>query len=687
MQNRHSHPKKSYEDAVQLLLLGPMQVYVDGQQVDVTARKARALLANLALRWGEAVPRETLAGLFWGDREEEQARASLRQTLSGIRKMLGDADAHLLKTTNESVTLMREGIWIDVASLEKDPEACSIEELVEMVELYRGDLLEGLSINEPEFDQWLLVEREKARTRISGVLSRLIVRMEEDRHVEKAIAYAARLLAMDPLQEHIHRKLMFLYMAQGRLDAALNQFEQCKKELDQQLRVAPEQATLDIAKKIRVLRLGTQPNVDKDQHAQTNASAMIKSKSTQQMLPTLDKPSIAILPFENISGDPEQEYFSDGITEDLITELSRFRELAIISRNSSFAHRGRNELASEVGAKLNAQYLVLGSVRKAGSKVRVTAKLMDAQSNVHIWAERYERSLEDIFQVQDDLVRRIAGTLVGRLEYERQSKTMSKSKNQLKAYDLYLRGRKYFVNWSSDHNRNAGEVIQSALAIEPEYAAALALMSEILFRQWFNGWSEDPDLDLVDSLSFAMKADELDDQDSRIQSALGMAYLFHNKFDKAKVHFNAGIKLNPNDTRTLVRYSWHALIVGDSNTAAELCTKALNLDPYGKHSWNLGLACFAAHKYEEAIELHNSIRNPVDNVLAILAASYGAAGDQANAAATLDRFLHSASVSPVMSKLNNPNEWREYFSARWPFRNKEDIEHLLGALHIAGLPI
>ena len=126
---------------------------------------------------------------------------------------------------------------------------------------------------------------------------------------------------------------------------------------------------------------------------------------------------------------------------------------------------------------------------------------------------------------------------------------------------------------------------------------------------------------------------------------------------------------------------------GDSTTAVELCTKALNLNPYGKHSWNLGLACFAAHKYDEAIELHNSIRNPVVNVLAILAASYGAVGDQVNAAATPERFLDNAGVSPVMSKLKNPNEWRGYFSARWPFRKKEDIEHLLGALHKAGLPI
>lgn len=239
-------------------------------------------------------------------------------------------------------------------------------------------------------------------------------------------------------------------------------------------------------------------------------------------LQSSEKPSIAVLPFDNMSGDQEQEYFSDGITEDLITELSRFRELAVVSRNSSFVFKGKNEDLKEVGRKLNAQYILEGSVRKAGQRVRVTAQLIDAQNDMHVWAERYDRALEDIFEVQDDLVRHIASILVGRLEAGRLTTIMRQSTDQLEAYDLFLRGREHFFNWSIEDNQKAKDCLVAAIDIEPDNAAALALLSEVSLRMWLNGWSDDPDKDLKLALEFAKKADEIDDADSRTQTALGV---------------------------------------------------------------------------------------------------------------------------------------------------------------------
>ncbi len=227
------------------------------------------------------------------------------------------------------------------------------------------------------------------------------------------------------------------------------------------------------------------------------------------------KPSVAVLPFVNLSHDPEQEYFSDGITEDLITELSRFRELTVVSRSSSFVFKGQAVPVAEAANKLGVRYIVEGSIQKAGNRVRITAQLIDGRSDTHIWAERYDRDMEDIFEVQDDVVRRVASTLVGRLEHERQERAKRKSKSELRAYDLYLRAREHFFAWSPEENRKAAELLDSAIAIEPGYAAALALLSEARFRNWINGWSENPESDLADASSLAARAVEFDESDSR----------------------------------------------------------------------------------------------------------------------------------------------------------------------------
>ncbi len=401
----------------------------------------------------------------------------------------------------------------------------------------------------------------------------------------------------------------------------------------------------------------------------------------------LDKPSIAVLAFSNLSGDGEQEYFADGITEDIITELSRFKELSVVSRNSSFVFKSKATDIREIGQKLRVDYVVEGSIRKAGDRVRVTAQLIDARTDNHIWAERYDRNLEDIFEVQDDVVRRVASTLVGRLEHERQERTRRQSKSQLKAYDLYLRGREHFFNWSIEDNSKARDLLKAAIDIEPEYAAALALSSEVLLRVWLNGWSVNPEQDLAESFNAAKRADAIDDQDSRVQTALGMAYIFQRKLDKAKHHFETALKQNPNDTRVLVYYSRQAVFDGDTEKAIELCHRAVTLNPYGKYSYNLGIACFVAHRYQQTIELLDAIRNPPATISALLAASYAMAGDEAKAASTYARFSEAAKACPVFSNLNQPEDWQEFYSGRWPFRNPEDLDHLMKALGKAGFPI
>ncbi len=399
------------------------------------------------------------------------------------------------------------------------------------------------------------------------------------------------------------------------------------------------------------------------------------------------KPSVAVLPFANLSHDPEQEYFSDGITEDLITELSRFRELTVVSRSSSFVFKGQAVPVTEAADKLGVRYIVEGSIRKAGNRVRITAQLIDGRSDTHIWAERYDRDMEDIFEVQDDVVRRVASTLVGRLEHERQERAKRKSKSELRAYDLYLRAREHFFAWSPEENRKAVEMLDSAIAIDSGYAAALALLSEARFRNWINGWSESPESDFADASSLAARAVEFDESDSRTHTALAIACLFDGDSDKARHHFETALRLNPNDTRVLVYYSRHAVFNGQPQRAIELVDQALQLNPFGKYSWNLGIAKFVDRRYDEAVDLLHNLRDPTAHVLALLAASLAMAGRDAEARATAAQFMARRAENPVMRGLRDGDDWRNFFAVRWPFRDPAETEHLMQALRKAGVPV
>lgn len=286
--------------ALTLHLLGPMRLSANGQDLEVPSRKARSLLAYLARRQDIAVPRETLCGLLWGDRGEEQARASLRQTLSALRKALGDQASFALAATHDSVILHSNAISTDVGQLERAAKSQSTEELQAASELYRGDLLEGLSLDEPAFEQWVSGERERCRATAQKVLSRLVELLQTERRIEDTISAATRLLSLDPLQENVHRSLMRLYVEQGRYDAALNQFEQCRKRLSETQGVQPEQETRDLAADVRSKR--RQPAAELQGPPPTSKTSQIETLSGQDDGSTYpERPSIAVLPFTNMS--------------------------------------------------------------------------------------------------------------------------------------------------------------------------------------------------------------------------------------------------------------------------------------------------------------------------------------------------------------------------------------------------
>jgi len=676
MQNRHSCQKNTDGDTVRLLLIGPMQVHVDGQQVNITARKARALLAYLALRCGEAVPRETLAGLFWGDREEEQARASLRQTLSNIRKTLGEQASGSLIATNEHVKLDSDSIWIDTAELELDENEEGIDDLVNVASLYRGDLLEGLSLNEPEFDQWLTAERESTRARVIRIFTQLIELMEQETRIGEAITYGAKLLAMDPLQEHIHRKLMSLYMAQGRLDAALQQFEQCKRELAEQLDVTPEQATLNIVTEIRTRRRQVTEkdgeNIDREEPSHTTAAQPSPAISS---IPLPDKPSIAVLPFTNMSADPEQEFFSEGISEDIITELSRFSELFVIARNSSFMFKDAELDVRKIGSKLGVRYLLEGSVRKAANLIRVTAQLIDATTLQHIWAERYDREIIDIFEIQDELTRSIVSTIKGRVDVDMARYAALKPTKNLSAYECVLRGQHLVHKYNEEDFASARTLLNKAITLDPSYARAYGWLAYVDAHD-FLYWQMS-----TESMSHAIQIGSqglaLDENDSRCHLALGVSYLFSAQYEKAEHHFQKASLLNPNDDLVMIEFGRYKMYTDEPMEGARLVRQGMRQNPlHPNWYWNILARCLhTAKDYTGTISALEQIETVPFWSHAYFAACHTALGQPLKAKEHVDLALQL-----------KPDFTMRQFETIFPYRDSKVRKEFLLGFQKAGFP-
>src|SRR5262249_40898484 len=284
-------------------------------------------------------------------------------------------------------------------------------------------------------------------------------------------------------------------------------YEQIKNKLTLHYEDLGEQVLKNIAEPVQVWRVRIElPSPGQPQEV----APTILSDETTPSLPLSDKPSIVVLPFVNLSSDPEQEYFSDGITEDLTSSLSQLSGLFVIARNSAFAYKGKAVKVQEVSRELGVRYVLEGSVRKAGNRVRITAQLIDATTGYHLWSERYDRELQDIFALQDEIVQKIVTTLKLQLTLQEQGYSVRKRTDNLEAYDAFLRGLEYRWRYTKEANAQARQMFEKAVALDPQYAEAYAWLSGSYYLEWVFRFSADPQT-LERALALAQQAVALDD--------------------------------------------------------------------------------------------------------------------------------------------------------------------------------
>jgi adenylate cyclase len=386
-----------------------------------------------------------------------------------------------------------------------------------------------------------------------------------------------------------------------------------------------DQNVKNIARPIRVFRVRLQPEVT---IAPQSEDATVTTTSPK-------KPSIAVLPLVNMSGDPEQEFFADGLTEDIITELSRFRDLLVISRNSSFVYKGKAVKVQEVAREFGVEYILEGSVRKAGGRIRVTVQLIDAETDRHIWAERYDRELEDIFAIQDEMTCAIVATLPGRVEAATHDRAKRKPTDNMAAYECVLTAKVLHHRSLREDNAAALRLLDRAIALDPNYAHAHAWKGCVLGQAWTYGWCEDREAIFQQVSAELEVALALDGNDSDVHRILAALSLNRDEHDRAAYHQERALALNPNYDLVVVQQGELLTWLGRPEEGIDWIKKAMRLNPYHpERFWShLGRACYCAERYAEAAEAFSRITRPDYIHHAFLAATFAQMGNDVAAAA------------------------------------------------------
>ena len=386
--------------------------------------------------------------------------------------------------------------------------------------------------------------------------------------------------------------------------------------------------------------------------------------------------AICVLPFTNMSGDPEQEYFSDGITEDIITELSRWRLLAVRSRSASFRYRGIAVDVKQVARELNVRYILEGSVRRMGARIRINAQLTAPESGSHIWAEKFDNELAELFKAQDEVVRTIVSTLVGRVQVSDVERARRKPPASLAAYECVLKGNA--LPWDDpDGAAEAIRLLEKAIEIDPGYGLAHALLAGLYWRKWQN----DPgnsNAALEEALASAKRAVEVDKNESTCFSMLGQAYLLRRSFDLALQYAHRAVEINPNNQWNVASIGSILIYVGQAEEALLWYKRAKEIDPYFDPPWywhELGKAYMFLYRYEEALMMFGYLPTRPYSIAAHMAGCYARLAD-----------MDHASVSVNECLVLKPDFSISHFMTKQPFKNPTEAATLAESLRMAGLP-
>jgi DNA-binding SARP family transcriptional activator/TolB-like protein/Tfp pilus assembly protein PilF len=577
-----------------IALLGSFQLQADGKPLASFPRKAKALLAYLAMQEEQRVSREALADLLWSDRGAEQARHSLRQMLLVLRRGLGTAGLDAIDASEHAISFQPDAVEADVARMHRLAAAPDRASLAEAADLYTGPFLADFPSVCPDFDTWLGRTRDRIASFVLDILSRLADRCGAEGDAAGAVLAVERMVALDPLREDIHRRLMMAYGAAGRRTDAIRQYNACVEMLRRDLDVSPEAETVALFQRIRD---GDRISTDRPPEASALAVFPRVSEGT---------PWIAVLPFRTLGADPVPDYFADGLVDDIVCALAMLREPVVISAGSTRAYRTQPVDLRQVGHELGARYVAAGSIRKAGTSLRIAVELAEADSGAILWAQPYDVEIVNLFDAQDSIVSRIVSTWLPRLHEAEMRRVHAKRPENMTAYDLVLQARDFIFRLNRESLEIASSLLSRAILLDPHYAMAYAVMADLLNLRIGQGWSHHvmSDAQAVDRL--ARTAIESDPYNARALAIQGhnRSYMFRD-YDAALILFDRTTEAAPNDATGWMWSACTYAYIGDGKGAVARAQRALRLSPRDtflfRFHTSLCLAHYTNGTYEEAI--------------------------------------------------------------------------------------
>jgi DNA-binding SARP family transcriptional activator len=563
-----------------------------GEEIAFATRKVRALAAYLAAT-AQAHRRERLASLLWPEQSEGEARANLRKTLSRLRQALPAAARGGVVASASEIALRQDLVDVDSVRFDRLVADGTPESLERAVALHRGPFLEGFDDCGEVFEAWLVTERQRLDELHQQSLQRLLDHHVVTGAIDRAIQIGLQLVALDPLQEGVHRSLIRLYMYQDRIGRALAQYQRCREILASELGVEPAPETERVrAELLRLLPADGEPGPENDDVPER--ALLVEAASMERRRRRADLsggPSIAVLSFAGSDDATVPRHLGDGIAEDIATELGRFRELEVIAPSTALAYRAVGVPPERVGHELGTGYVLEGRLRPQGERLRTTIRLIESGSGRQLWAERYDGPQARMFDVQDEVVRRIVGTLVGRIEDTRLATARRRRPEDLDAYDLWLRGWSALKRPDLAAITEARDLFQRAVTRDPTFARAYVGLAMAHLNEWacfsWNHWVF-PKREVLD---LARKAVELDAHDHRAHCILGATEIYVGDYESARSRMLKALEINPNDADVLAHASWALAILGLHDLAVETGRRALRLAPH--HPWRQPPRLFA----------------------------------------------------------------------------------------------
>lgn len=550
-----------------LQLDGPFEALgPDGTPLQGLSKRGQALLAYLADQPGMSAPRNILMELLWSDRGREQASASLRQELSGLRRRLpGDvleADRSEVRLLGHEVTVRTEGT---------------------------APFLDGFDLPVQGFEDWLREARAHHAAKALDVCLEIALGAFDAGDGPTAQNRASEALDIDPASETAMQLLLRAAALGGDRPAALARFTRFQEHIARELDVAPHPETAALAD---TLRSATSADA-------TAASVCAAGPS--------GPPVIAILPFEEIGSDPA-DMFADGVVEEITASLSRSRDFHVIARQSTFALRDTTLSHAELGAKLGAEYLLEGSIRRAGERVRITTRLVLSESGRVLWSDRQDDRLDDLFDLQDRIAVHVAGQISPNLRSAEIDRARAISHRDRTAYDLLLTAYPYFWAHRREDNRRALELYDDALDCDPGYPLALAMKAWCHAQQACYLWSEDSEGNAATTAQLVERAQPLVQDDPAALVATAAAYsIALNDFTRAETCLDRALSLDPNNAWGWLRKGWNAIYSGDPEAAMAHFDRMEHLSPLDPFHFNLLFGRAAAmrqvKRYDESIAL------------------------------------------------------------------------------------